>query len=144
MSEMNDFNIDFVRRTLYNINHHEGIKYEVTFLLNCLCGLVNLPIEIKKDDCTKEIDDFKEKCVKKLASLCSKSDFYERQYFETFSDIRNSIAHFNIKIPKDGKKIDKIKLKAYSNNKVVFRITISVENLKEFAQFVANEYLKIV
>ena len=65
MSEMDNFNIDFVKRTLYNINHYDGIKYEVTFLLNCLFGLVNLPIEREKNYYTDEIDNFKEECVKK-------------------------------------------------------------------------------
>ena len=115
--------------------------------------MVTLPIEKEKKSNTFEIDNFKEKCVEKLESLCIRKEFYKRPYYTTFTDIRNSIAHFNIKIPKK-EKIEEITLKAYSNKdkkgntlvrpRLVFSITISVENLKEFAKFVATEYLKIV
>lgn len=153
MSEMKDFNKDFVNRTLYILNnHYDKVEYEVTLLLNCLCGLVTLPIKIEKNEYKMKTDLFKEKCVKKLASLCLSTNFYERPYYITFTDIRNSIAHFNFKISNKDKKIEKIKLRAYSNVdnkignklkklKVVFSITIFVENLKEFAEFVAMEYL---
>jgi hypothetical protein len=152
MSGMSDFNRDFVNRTLAILDNYDK-EYEVTLLLNCLCGLVTLPIEIGKNNYTDKMDDFKEKCVKKLDSLCIRKNFYKRPYYNTFTDIRNSIAHFNIKIPKK-EKIEEINLKAYIDKekqgnklvrpKLVFSITISVKNLKEFAKFVATEYLKIV
>jgi len=146
MSEMNNFKKDFVYRTLDILEKYDG-KCEVTLLLNCLCGLVTFPIENEKNECKYKIDLFKEKCVKELESLCIRYDFYKRPYYLTFKDIRNSIAHFNIKVFNDEKKIDNISLRAYSDEerpKQVFSIKISVKNLKKFAEFVANKYIDII
>ncbi|MCI8446208.1 MAG: hypothetical protein HFH31_01795, partial [Bacilli bacterium] len=99
MAEMENFKKDFVKRTIDVLNKtYNDSEYEVTLLLNCLCGMVTLPIETEKYDQKMEIDLFKEKCVKKLESLCLYSNFYKRSYYNTFIDIRNSMAHFNIEV----------------------------------------------
>lgn len=146
MSEMGDFNKDFVKRTLELLeNNYDKVEYEVTFLLNCLCGLVTFPIELEKENEKNiEIDIFKENCVEKLVNLCSYYKECGRHYKFAFSDIRNAIAHFNMKISNKDGKMRQINLKAYSDARVVLDATISIEKLKEFAQFVAKEYLKVL
>ena len=143
MSEMIDFKRDFVDRSIKVLNKYfENEEYEVTLLLNCLLALVTLPIENKKDIEDKDVNEFKRKCVNKLKEL--KNDmFYRKMDYKTiFRNIRNSIAHLNIKEKSNKGKIESITLwNVNKNGKINFKVNISVENLKLFAEYVAKEYI---
>lgn len=151
MSEMKNFNKEFVERTLTIIDEYKNDnerKYDVTLLLNCLCGLVTLPIERKKDKDDDSINKFKRKCVNELKKVCEEYNFHKRSFKNSFRSIRNAIAHLHIEVSNAEQKINIIQLTDYKDGKFnkpeIFKIIIKVEKLEEFAKFVATEYLKII
>ncbi len=145
MAMMEDFKKNFVERTLEIIkNNYGNTEYEVTLLLNCLLALVSLPIEMKKNECGKKVDDFMADCVEKMKEL-SLECTADISYKTFFRNIRNAIAHLNIQVVSDcfHKNIEKIVLKSKNIHKKteVLKIEIQVENLKVFAEYIAEEYL---
>lgn len=147
MAEMKDFKKDFVNRTIDILNRCEtNTEYNVTLLLNCLMGLIVQPIEDKKRQKNQDIMQYKSDCVNKLkelsgntfeASLNSMDD-------EIFRNIRNSIAHLNVELGCFKGTINKVSFSNKKNGNVgkeTLKYTLSVNDLKEFALFVATEYL---
>lgn len=143
MSEMIDFKRDFVDRSIKVLNKYfENEEYEVTLLLNCLLALVTLPIENKKDIENEDVNEFKKKCVNKLKELKNDMFYIKMDYKTIFRNIRNSIAHLNIKEKSNNGKIESITLwNVNKKEKINFKVNISVENLKIFAEYVAKEYI---
>ncbi len=153
MSDMNDFKKDFVLRTLNILRkYYDASEYEVTLLLNCLLALVSFPIELKQNEINIDAEKFQNNCVNKLEQLKNQEDYINTDQEHFFKNIRNSIAHINIKLlpDKDKKKIENVLLwnEEWIVNgiqrkkpKTTFRVNISVENLKIFAEYVAEEYL---
>lgn len=143
MSEMKNFNKEFVERTKEILEkYYDNEKDEVTLLLNCLSALVSLPIEREKDEDSIEAEEFQEDCVKMMKQLIKKpyTNKDERNFFR---NIRNSIAHLNIKLEPNNGIIESVTLWSRNSNtgKIVLKINISVDNLKRFAEYVAQEYL---
>ena len=81
---------------------------------------------------------FKDKCVNKLEELKNKKAYINKDSENFFRNIRNSIAHLNIKTNSKNEIIEDITLWDKPN----FRINISVDNLRKFARFVAEQYLQ--
>ena len=155
MSMMEEFDRDFIIRTLDIIdNCSKYTKYEVTLLINCLLALVTLPIERKKYSDSVELSEetlmFQKDCVKKIKQLKNKQNYinHNEKYF--FNNIRNAIAHLHILVDKGTSEntienitlINALNEEKYINNEFNLRINISVENLKVFAIYVGEEYLK--
>lgn len=146
MSEMKNFKRDFVERTIKVLNqNYNDTRYEVTLLLNCLLGMVTLPIEEKKDIKNNDIvDRFQDDCAEKLKELAIKVKSKIKNNKLLFRNIRNSIAHLKIETNPQNNEIETIELKNLNKgNKGIetLYILISVKNLKIFAEYVANEYL---
>ncbi len=152
---MKNFDKDFVSRTLEILDRHYGNEeYEVTLLLNCLLALVSLPIErnkIKKgiqDDCI--IEQFRVQCINRLKQLINDKDYINTEEKFFFNNIRNAIAHLHIEVEKGNynNTIENVILRnakneeKYKRREYNFQINISVKNLREFAKFVAQEYLE--
>ncbi|MBR1385485.1 MAG: hypothetical protein IJ568_01500 [Bacilli bacterium] len=146
MSEMKNFKVEFVERTLKIIKDDKlKTEYEVTLLLNCLLGMITLPIETTKDEKSKQIiEDYKTNCINEL-KLLAKIEIINEQDDNAFRSIRNSIAHLEITPINSNGVISSVKFKDYNDsNKKVLSLTIEVNNLKKFAIYVAEEYLKII
>lgn len=146
MAEMKKFETDFVKRTKDILNNNVDIEeYEVTFLLNCLLGMVTLPVEIEKDKKSEKSMKFQNDCIKKLKELSQELIWKENNDNQLFRNIRNAIAHLNISFKLNSyKNIEYVVLKNKKNGrtgKCTFQVTISVNNLKKFAEYVAQEYL---
>ena len=147
MAEILNFKKEFVERTMDIIdNCSHATDYEVTLLLNCLLGLVTLPIENEKNNDTNESQIFKDICVNKLDELSSSFKVKDGEEKNIFRNIRNAIAHLNIKIENSPykNKIDSVTLINYKDKTITLEFTIKVDKLKEFAKFVANEYINRV
>lgn len=149
---MPDFKKDFVDRTLKLLRNHDT-EYEVTLLLNCLLALVSFPIELKQYEINSKAENFRFDCIEKLKSLKNEENYIDEDESNFFSNIRNSIAHINIKTnPKNNTNtIESVTLwneEWYINGRLrrkpkkTFRVNISVNNLRIFAEYVAEEYLK--
>lgn len=143
MSEMKNFNKEFVERTKEILEkYYDNEKDEVTLLLNCLSALVSLPIEREKDEDSVEAQEFQEDCVKMMKQLIKKP-YTNKDEGNFFRNIRNSVAHLNIKLEPNNGIIESVTLWSRNSNtgKIVLKINISVNNLKRFAEYVAQEYL---
>ena len=138
--EMPRFRRDFVVRTKEILENagNEDFEYDVTLLINCLQGLICLPIESNKNE-----KAFSEICVDKLRKLdviekeCTDDKLYKR--------VRNEVAHMHIDPCNENGYINKIVLRDKKPGKGREYHTIlsfTVPQLKEFALFVADEYLK--
>ncbi len=139
MSEMPKFKQNFIERTLNILDEYsDNTQYDVTLLLNCLLSLVVFPIEETKDEISLKSEIFKDKCVNKLEELKNKKAYINKDSENFFRNIRNSIAHLNIKTNSKNEIIEDITLWDKPN----FRINISVDNLRKFARFVAEQYLQ--
>lgn len=151
MAEMKDFNKDFVNRTIKLLKRKDDEKdLEVTLLLNCMLGMVVLPIERYKNDKEKVIiNNYMIKCVKKLKQLAGqtfKTDPENESETKIFCNIRNSIAHLNVTMSSYKGQIEKVTLKNYktgNKRKETLSYTLSIDNLREFAIYIAEEYLKL-
>lgn len=145
MPMMRKFEKDFVERTIEVIEQYEKRKddHEVTFLLNCLMGLVSFPIENKKDEKSQLSKDFRKKCVEKFYEIDGEiiiGNDLDVDYF--FRKIRNAICHFNIELEENPYgDIANITLWNIYNKKKDFEIKFSVEQLRDFAKFIAEQYL---
>lgn len=137
--EMKNFNKEFVQRTKEIVTTlcHDDFKYDVTLLLNCLLGLVSLPTERT----AREVDTFQTDCVKKLKDMgvVMKSTSDE----QTFRTVKNALSHMYIEPCNEGGNIEQIILKDRRTRTapVHTELKFSVENLKEFALYVADKHL---
>lgn len=147
MTMMKNFDKEFIERTLEIL---EGLssktEYEVTLLLNCLLALVTLLIEREKES---DLIEFQRSCNRKIRELKNEQLYIDETEDENifFRNIRNSIAHLNIKLEESPieNQIDGVVMKNYTRaGKCNFQVSISVENLRVFAKFVAEEYLKVL
>ncbi len=156
MAMIYNFDKDFVKRTEeVLLSCYKNTEYEVTLLLNCLLALVSLPLERNKVTANGNSDikiiNFQKNCKSKLREL--KNSYKEEKFNPNdkyiLNHIRNAIAHLHISLEessyngqiqniilRDSRNIQKFNVKDYN-----FAINISVENLKKFAIYVANEYL---
>ncbi len=156
MAMMKKFDKDFVKRTLDILEEcSQYTEYDVTLLLNCLLALVTLPIEknkIKKNNIQDaDIIKFQNDCVDKMKELENLMDTDNSKNDEKFffNNIRNAIAHLHIELEESlyNGQIENVILrnalndKEFHDKKYNLQINISVDNLKIFAKYVANEYL---
>lgn len=171
MSEIKNYKIDFVSRTKDLLNENfADFKHkdkEVTFLLNCLLGLiVNVTENEKKSRLTfkGKIDDnfisllpdkvgfiIKKRHSKDLTdesakiietNIGHKSDLKSCDKFWFINKLRNGIAHQNIEGINEGKKWIGVRLWNTYNEEKDFEIIFNIEQLKGLALRIADDYLK--
>ncbi len=148
---MIDFKIDFVERSLENLEKYRG-EYEVTNLINYCLSLIVLPKEVCYDEISKKYYNKKIKDVDGLnfsfrGSFKSKGNEIEIKdmYVNSFlRNLRNGVAHCNITLLGDkydcGKKISSIKIGDKNDD---FKCEIEIEDFKSLVVFIAKEYLEI-
>lgn len=138
--QMNEFDRDFVERTKWIIQNVD-CKYEVTLLLNCMLGLVSLPIE--KTGNSDGDKGFKNACVQKLVEMnVIKKNTSEGN--KVFRSPRNAVSHLHICPTSTGDSIEKIILSdmVEKNAQPHTQLEFTVEQLREFALFVADKHLE--
>ena len=144
MSEMINFNRDFVIRTRKILEKYsDKEENEVTFLLNCLLALVCLPIEREKNEFNEESEIFREICINKLIELKNEKPYTNNDSSHFFENIRNAIAHLNVKFIKGENPIKNIILYDINDKgKTNLKFSITICNLKKFAIYIADEYVE--
>lgn len=155
MVMMKDFNIDFVERSLKDLNKYSG-DYEVTALVNYSLAFIILPKEVyyeelsdkyrgKKIKDMQEFNKFNLKGYFLLDGNMRRIDIKEIYVNVFLRKLRNGIAHFNIELLGDkndpNKQIRKIIIEDKYNAKVNFSCEMSICDFKELATFVASQYL---
>ncbi|WP_066685027.1 HEPN family nuclease [Christensenella intestinihominis] len=142
------FDVEFLNRTQELIKDAGKTKYEVTFLLNCLLGLICLPIEIYKEDINSS---FRLENDEVFSALTDKLNCYVtitegKDYITPYTKLRclrNGIAHLAMEaFPNDEGKVDKIEIKGSTrgkNHSIKCIFNFSVDSLKDFAAFSAEQ-----
>lgn len=146
--EYSNFKKDFVSRTI-NILEDTSKKtqYEVTLLLNCLLGLMVFPIESTKSNKNCEL---KVNCVKKLIKMevIKKPKLVTNlDYYKIFKSMRNAVSHGHIETSGTNDYIEGIKFSDFDCNNLDEPHTcleFNVEQLKEYALYVATQYLELL
>lgn len=149
MSMMKKFERDFVERTIEILKSNHGKQmYDVTFLLNCLLGMVTVPDEKLKGNGDIEVISFKENCANKLKELSKRLVFRGKKSTYALTGIRNAVAHANITTQADSNnEIEFLTFESKDNGGTGnwnMRTKISVDNLRTFAEYVAQEYINLM
>jgi hypothetical protein len=171
MSAIKNYKIDFVSRTKDLLDHNfEDFKNkdkEVTFLLNCLLGLiVNVSENEKKSNVSLKdnIDDnflslipdkigfiLKDEISQDLTKsdltdikvgIGHKSDLKSCTKLWFVNRVRNGIAHQNIEGINNKKIWVGLRLWNINNKKKDFEVIFTIEELRKLALQIAEEYLK--
>lgn len=147
--EITSFEKEFVERTkkILLSDQYKECEYDVTLLLNCMLGLVSLPIE-KASDNKKETERFRKRFQyqfrKRLINLATIEE--SKNKFKTFKAIKNALSHMNIELGSDENKISRVIFMDINPKKteegVHTKITFEVDKLREFALFVADLHLQ--
>jgi hypothetical protein len=135
---MIDYQNEFVSRTKQLLEcHFEAIKkesaLEVTFLMNCLLGLVVLVAESNKGKGLIKDKTFLNDIINKDLAL------EEYQWF--LQKIRNAIAHQHIEPDNNNGEWVGVKMWDERDNIMNFEIKLTNSRLKELALNIANDYL---
>jgi len=173
MGEIKEYKVDIIKRTLDMLKKNfEFLKErdsEVTFLMNCLLGLIVAITENEKQ--TNEllkgkIDDnfismipkkvgFIEfpACEKDLTVLTNDDYFVEIRHWEQLKNkqkmwflkkLRNSIAHQNIEGINENNRWIQVRFWNMIHSKKDFEIIFTIEEMKTFAIELAERYVSSV
>ena len=161
------FDIEFIQRTLGNINAKGRPPYQITMLVNCLLGLVVLPFEMDVSN-RRKIKLFNKNIVDVpiIKELTKDEYFHPTSYdraqgrfkskpltiYNLLKCIRNSIAHHRIYcLPEDGKwrsvRLYDIQDKYTQDNvnggkpHLELEIVWTIKQLRAFCDFVCEAYL---
>ena len=171
MSAITKYEIEFVERTKDLLNNNfsdfQNKDKEVTFLLNCLLGLIitvsenekrsnltfkgkiddtflsNIPDKvgfIKKTRNNIELTDNQSTEIK--TNVGHKTDLKDCTKLWFVNKLRNGIAHQNIEGINDNGKWIGLKLWNTNNDLKDFEIIFTIEELKNLALSIADEYIK--
>jgi len=173
MTEIKNYPIDFIKRTqeilLEHYQHFEDKDREVTFLLNCLLGLIITIAENKKREETifkgnideqflslipdrvgfidsKKLNiDLTEKDLTEVTiNVGHKNDLKKKAKSWFLNKIRNGIAHQNIEqINEDEKWIGVRLWNIDYDRKKNFEIIFTIEELKKLAIELSRKYLTV-
>jgi len=163
------YTIEFIQRTKdilkEDFHHFETKDREVTFLMNCLLGLIvtvseeeNRKLKVFKGDID---DDFLNLVPKKIgfvekiqvdltdmsltelnAPVGHWDDLKRKDKFWFLNKIRNAIAHQNIKGVNENGEWMGVSLYNETNSKTKdFEITFTIEELRTFANKISEKYL---
>ena len=158
---MNDLDINFVKRTQRIIKDYEG-DLEYSLLINCMLGLILLPVEVNKQkqlsflqhnindiDIIQSIFSKDKKHIFNPTKYNKKSKVYEnvpKSLLTFIIHLRNSFAHFsNARANNQEGEWISVRLKdinIYNKDNVELEITIEKDDLKILAMFLSNEYIK--
>jgi hypothetical protein len=143
--EMVYYPIDIVERTKELLqNTYEEIKktsqLEVSFLINCLLGLVVMVAESKKGKGLVKDKEFLRN-IRKI-NIKYKESLAEKEYQWFLKKMRNAIAHQNIDPINENGKWTGAKMWNETKDGIRdFEISLTNTELKELALNIANDYL---
>ncbi len=153
---MKNFEIEFVKRTKEILMQYDGTR-DMSILINCTLGLIILPYEKMRENPPSlwdiELDKisnhpcFKLMFFKPIKGIKkSQVRYYPKTMAVLLRKIRNGLAHQHIEpVNEEGKFAGAI-IRNYfeqgDQQKLDLEIHFSQQELKEFALFIANEYLK--
>lgn len=145
--EIVNFDREFVERTKWIVNNL-SCQYEITLLLNCMLALVALPTERTKGKQGRTVDDveFQKSCVNKLKEMGlvgRNKTPNETPDDKIFRTVKNALSHMYIEPDNKNQVITHVKIcdKIPKEDRYHTELNFSVEQLKEFALYVADLHL---
>ncbi len=156
MDEVKEFDVDFVERTKEILGAYNGTR-DMSIILNCLMGLVIFPFEKIKatndsfwDTELSAITDFpifkqhKFEPIEKIKN--AKVTYYPKTLRTLLRKVRNGIVHTHIEAINDNGQFAAVGIRNYFEPKTKtyldMHLEFSQEQLRVFALFIADEYLK--
>ncbi len=156
--EISRFDIDFVERTR-NILLDYADQYDMSIVINCTLGLIILPYEKTKNkpsslwlteiDKISNLPSFELKIFEPIKSIDSQTGEIIRYPRKTLKvllqKMRNGLAHQDIEPKNKDGKFSGVIIRNYFDDKRVHKdleIHFDKNALREFALFIADEYLK--
>lgn len=149
--EIKKFEIEFVKRTKDLLLGYEG-PWDMSNLINCTLGLIILPYEATRESpppfWETELPNlpFRLEIFDPIQSIKnSKIKYYPKTLAVLLQKIRNGLAHQNIEPVNENGKFAGIIIRNYfglTKSHLDLKIHFSQQELKKFALFIANEYLK--
>ena len=154
--EIKKFEIEFVQRTKSLLTDYQG-PWDMSNLINCTLGLIILPYETIKGKPSLSFWDtelakipnlppFRLSIFKPIKSIKkSKVTYYSKTLKVLLQKIRNGLAHQRIEpVNQDGKFAGVIMRNYFDDaqTRPDLEVQFSQQELKDFALFIADEYLK--
>ena len=151
--EIKKFEIEFVERTKKILEEYTG-DYDMSIILNCALGLIILPYEKRRDTPSwntelgdiSELPSFNLKIFKPIRNTNNSGvTYYPKTLKVLLQKIRNGLAHQNIEPVNENGKFVGVIIRNYfnkANRHLDLDVHFSQQELKDFALFIANEYLK--
>lgn len=139
MSHYKQQELDFIHRTKTILKQYDKFqiskkeKFDTTLFVNCLVGLLILPQQYWFHDLPSDMVNYKEWGIRESdISFIAKSEC--KNIKSIARHLRNSLAHYRFKAFGNKKgEIKEIKFEDYKDGRKTFEATISVSNLKIFA-----------
>lgn len=152
--EIEKFNIKFVERTKEILESYKG-AHEVSNLLNCTLGLIILPYEQIKEKqnsfwdtellTISNLPSFGIHKFEPIQSIRKENIKYYPKTLKVFlQKIRNGLAHQNIQPVNENETFKGVIISNYfdkAKKHEDLKVEFGRDQLKEFALFIANEYL---
>lgn len=141
---MQDFQVDFVKRSIDILNKYNG-EFPFSNLLNCTLGLIILPFEKGSnvevwEKLIEEIDVLKKVQIKNFSPKYKNID-EPKSLFNFLRRIRHAFAHQNIFPINENKKFVKVQITNQINGVEDLNVIFNESQLRSFALFIANTYL---
>ncbi|PTQ84502.1 hypothetical protein C8U37_10869 [Trichococcus patagoniensis] len=139
MGEYNNFNYDFIERTLKILKAYHG-PYGVTQMINCAVGLLVLPQQkLAHQLPITDVDDSGEFGIYKSNIRKCRGDY---SFNNVLRHVRNGIVHGHITqvSTRDGE-IESIKIEDFYRGQKTFEIVVMPNQLEQFAIYTAEAIL---
>lgn len=141
---MQEFQVDFVKRSINILNNYDG-EYPFSNLLNCTLGLIILPFEKGNnievwEKLIEEIDALKGIQINNFSPKYKKND-EPKSLINFLRRIRHAFAHQNIFPINENQKFVKVQITNQSNGVEDLNVIFNESQLRCFALFIANTYL---
>lgn len=139
MGEYNDFNYDFIERTLEILKTYRG-PYEVTQMINCAVGLLVLPQQkLAHHLPIMDLDDSGEFGIYKSNIRKCNGEY---SFNNVLRHIRNGISHGHIaQVSTREGEIESIKIEDFYRGQKTFEIVVMPKQLEQFAIYTAEAIL---
>lgn len=150
MEYRNDFEVEFVKRTIDLINAlSDSTNLEVTLLINCLYGLIVIPTEKRYPRGTyrKYINACKDK-IEIYASHVKLNNINNSNNTDKHlvKCMKNALSHLHIEIASNLGQIAMVKFRDKGKTDLEYHteLEFTVEDLKNYALEIAKAYLQII
>jgi hypothetical protein len=154
MTEINEFETEFVRRTQNLLTDYRG-EYKLSNAINCMLGLIIFPNETLEhshnpiwDIPIAEIQELNYLQIRLFEPVRRKNgdeiEFFQKTLRVLLKKVRNGLAHQNINPVNENGLFTGVVIKNYyggSRRNIDLEIEFNRDELENFALFIAGKYL---